>query len=560
MNVLKWILTLLLLTLVGCGGGTAASYPPLPTLAATLDLTAVGRTPLAISQPANAAAATNDPAEISTEVVIAPTTAPTATAEGGEWCGGRFLSVLFADAPVGERLAADESGHVYRFNGAQEQFVTLELTRSSGDIDPIVALCAPDGRLLALDDDSGGETNALLRAVRLPEDGEYTVRVSGSAQGGAYRLTLFVNSAPQIPTPTALPISPTPDKLSITPTLAQAVRNTPLELSIPVVSAIERPGDIFQHVLFAAAGEIISVGVRPQSGSSLLPLVEIFGPSGELVASGTWQDASSDGKALIPLLAISNTGAYIVIVSGDDGSTGAYTVSYGRGAGHEDVRRGRADADVDYPAALAERGLRDVWALDLNTGDTITAAVNTSSPVFTPVLEITADNAPDTLAIAAAAESPAGGREARINSFTAPVAGRYELRITAASAGSPGDYVLRWSRVVNAPTATTPPRRLALFSFKGTVLPQQYTVVPFQGLNGQRLEISVIGDDNLDTALTLLDAQGRLIAQDDDSGGNLNPRMTVRLLEDGGYYVLVSSYAAVSGTFTLLAEELIDAE
>lgn len=539
------LLLFFLATLYGAACSSAQPLPPLPTLAPTLDLT----------QPflrAEVTAENTAPAlafeAATTEAVSSP------TPQGGEMCAGRFISVLFADSPVGTRMAADEEPHLYRFNGGAGQFITLELLRVSGDFDPFLTLCGPDGTPLAVDDDSGGEQNARLANVRLLQTGEYTVRAAGSALSGAYRLTLYASDAPLLASPTAPAASPTPADLLITPTLAQAVRGTPLQAGIPVLSRINRPGDIFQHSLFAAAGEIITIGIRPLPGSSLLPRVEVFGPSGELEASGNWQDASTGGKALIPMLTISNTGAYIVIVSGDNDSTGEYTVSFGRGAAHEDVLRGLAEADEAYSVELAERGLRDVWWVDLNAGDTITVSVTAGSPVFDPLLEVVQR---ETETLVAIDDNGGGERDARVNSLTAPATGRYELRVTGAGAGSRGAYTLRWSRLNHAPSATPAPQRVTVFTIDDSVPDGQYAMFPFQGRSGQRLEIRITGANGFDTVAALIAPGGTIIAQDDDSGGALNPYMEVRLPVDGTYYVRINGYGLSGGTFMLLVEELI---
>lgn len=48
---------------------------------------------------------------------------------------------------------------------------------------------------------------------------------------------------------------------------------------------------------------------------------------------------------------------------------------------------------------------------------------------------------------------------------------------------------------------------------------------------------------DFDTYLLLVDSEGNLIAEDDDSGGNLNSRIEVQLEETGIYYVIVNVFA-----------------
>src|SRR3712207_6774167 len=68
----------------------------------------------------------------------------------------------------------------------------LYTTRNLGSrLDPLIELLAPDGLLLARDDDSGGGLNAFVQGV-LPQDGTYTVTIRTAREdcGGEYTLML----------------------------------------------------------------------------------------------------------------------------------------------------------------------------------------------------------------------------------------------------------------------------------------------------------------------------------------------------------------------------------
>ena len=55
-----------------------------------------------------------------------------------------------------------------------------------------------------------------------------------------------------------------------------------------------------------------------------------------------------------------------------------------------------------------------------------------------------------------------------------------------------------------------------------------------------------------DNFLRLENAQGQQLAQDDDSGGNLNARISFRAPQDGWYRIIVTTYApGASGSYTL---------
>src|SRR5581483_2704550 len=80
----------------------------------------------------------------------------------------------------------------WTFTGEQGNELILYLPRNVGSrLDPFIELQAPDGQLLARDDDSGGGLNSFLQGV-LPQGGTYTLRVSSAREdcGGEYRLSV----------------------------------------------------------------------------------------------------------------------------------------------------------------------------------------------------------------------------------------------------------------------------------------------------------------------------------------------------------------------------------
>ena len=74
----------------------------------------------------------------------------------------------------------------YVFYGEAGQRVQIRVRAQPGSLfDPVAALIAPDGSVLAEGDDSAGTLNPDFFAV-LPEDGSYTVRVNGYLSAGSF--------------------------------------------------------------------------------------------------------------------------------------------------------------------------------------------------------------------------------------------------------------------------------------------------------------------------------------------------------------------------------------
>ncbi|MFW5772295.1 MAG: PPC domain-containing protein [Phototrophicaceae bacterium] len=83
----------------------------------------------------------------------------------------------------------------YRFEGQQNDIISISLERLTGDLDSLVVLADSRLRELAQDDDSGGSQNALIDGYLLPADGTYYIiatrydREQGRTSG-RYRLRL----------------------------------------------------------------------------------------------------------------------------------------------------------------------------------------------------------------------------------------------------------------------------------------------------------------------------------------------------------------------------------
>ncbi|MDX2137856.1 MAG: hypothetical protein SF123_07145, partial [Chloroflexota bacterium] len=74
-------------------------------------------------------------------------------------------------------LAAGET-RTYVFQGMAGQQVRIYVEATSGGLDPLAVLLAPDGTAIAQGDDSDGSLNPRFEAV-LPADGTYTLQLRG---------------------------------------------------------------------------------------------------------------------------------------------------------------------------------------------------------------------------------------------------------------------------------------------------------------------------------------------------------------------------------------------
>lgn len=87
----------------------------------------------------------------------------------------------------------------YRAVLAGDSALTVRLNRVNGDIDPVLVLEDESGAVLASDDESGGDGNALIDKLTLTEPGTVVIVVSsyGDDTTGEFELVVDINSEPQ---------------------------------------------------------------------------------------------------------------------------------------------------------------------------------------------------------------------------------------------------------------------------------------------------------------------------------------------------------------------------
>src|SRR5690606_16827594 len=402
---------------------------------------------------------------------------------------GVFIANLENGSPQTETfLRGPVQPHVYTFDGRAGDYITVRMARLSGTVDPALWLYGPDGEALAVDHNSGDNRTALLRNIPLRQTGQYSVQADGGGGPGDYEISLMGDGRPVPVTPTIIvqpTITPALPAINLTP--AAAVPDGVLEPYTPVIGSLSRPGAVNRHIIEVEQNNFVSISVRrPQPDSRLRPVVEIFDPAGAQIGAASGR-SSNTGEALIQLLQIPETGAYSIFVRAEGSDTGEYIITYGQDTFYENVPRGPTLADTPYDSQIVRRGARDVWDVLLNAGDAITIAASPLNAALDPVIEL---YAPDG-SLVASDDNSGGFPNALINQARAPISGLYRLYVSSSGGGTTGPYRLIWRYINLAPTPTSDPPRILLFTVEDGVAAGEYAFYPFQGTAGQRVRIHV---------------------------------------------------------------------
>lgn len=464
-------------------------------------------------------------------------------------------------------ITAGDEVHLWTFEGTAGQIVTLRGQALSAGFDPVISLFGPDRAELAKDDNSGGgptARDAQIGGFALPVRGAYYVQVWGNGRIGDYALSLTegVPLATSIPTPrptftpppgpTALPtLTATPYAVSQADATFQQA-----QIGQPIAGQISQPDQADRLAVFGPAGAVISVGMFPETGSTLIPTFEIYAPDGEQVGTATGRgladpNAGADvaaGGALFSGYTLPATGAYIIFARGAQGTTGAYSLVVGDSWTLREVGGGQARLNMTYRGALLRAGDRETWTIDLPQNATFYVEAAPEQPDFNPVIEVIA---PDGAQIAAVRGGPGG--TAVVQGVVTPAPGKYKVRITAFLNESIGSYLLS-ARVLNVqPTPTFGP---VTQSHEVTVSQGERFVMSFNALSGSLLRVEAQALAAFDPVVEVYGPSGRRIAVADDlNADNAAAILQMTLADgDGVYTVRVFGYALMPGAFRLLVQ------
>jgi len=427
--------------------------------------------------------------------------------------------------------------HIWTLDGHRGQRITIDLMAS--EFDPYLVLRDEAGYPIGSDDDSGEGNNARLHVV-LPRDGRYSIVVTAFNEMSRGRYTLAVTSwdVPNAPAPGA---------------------TSSLTIGTPVDGVLE-PGDEiagdgpFQDrwTVDARAGQRLRVDMHSGDFDSYLVLLD---PAGQRIA---YDDDSGEGNDASLGFRAATAGRYTILATSyqDTPQVGAYRLTLSEETGNfadpgavAVLAPGPAqEGRLETGDATGNRGLEDRWTFDGRAGqlariDVISSSFDTYAVLLqngTPLdsnddggegnnsrlTTILPRSGSYTVAVSAYAQGSAGGRYTVQLAFSEPPAGagrveRLQFGRTASGRLEAGDR----------------PR-------SGGGYQDQWE---FDGRQNQNIMLEMRSSD-FDAYLELRDADGNLVAENDDGGDGTNALISARLTRNGRYRVIARSYGEREST------------
>lgn len=196
------------------------------------------------------------------------------------------------DVAMNGEVARRGLGDVWRLFLNAGDTITVAVEARSATFDPAVEVLAPDGTVIASDDNSGGGRNPALNDVTVPEGGAYHVRVTGSQAQSSGVYTVVWRYLSVAPTPTSLP--GTVRIMSVTDEMPpeRVYRTFPFQgelgqrVEIQIIAKDETGLDMVAALIAPDGTEI---ALDDDSGGNLNPLIRA-----ELPMTGTYQVRVND--------------------------------------------------------------------------------------------------------------------------------------------------------------------------------------------------------------------------------------------------------------------------
>jgi hypothetical protein len=425
------------------------------------------------------------------------------------------------ETAMGQVFAAGQSDS-WTFEGTAGERVAVTQDGVRG-WDTLLELIAPDGNREDVDDDGGYELNSWLTR-RLGQSGTYTVvarPLSSEGCTGDYVVMGWLGS---------------PERSD--PNRAAGALGTAAQFTYR--ASLREFGERQSWTFTADQGNELIIYLPRNVGSRLDPFIELQAPDGQLLAR---DDDSGGGLNSFLQGVLPQGGTYTLnVTTAREDCGGEYRLSVERDWGAQSRMRGDLPVGEELSGSLNLDTRRDVWSFPATAGQRVTFTLNT--------------NAPTRLQVASPEGSWEQTRATRGRplglSFEPSQTGTYQA-VVFVDSSRPVQYDLTlergFGRLINekGPAALGEPIRGEIVFADGRDL---YT---FAGRQGQQVRILMErpGRSQLDPYLELRDPTGRTIAEDDDSGGELNSLVQIPLPANGQYTVVARGLGDTAGPYAL---------
>lgn len=475
---------------------------------------------------------------------ICAQTCTTTTITAGSTVNGN-LTDTDCNAPHRSTSKAD----LYTFTGTAGQRVTIAMEDREirGFVDPYLILTGPTGNIVnnpGLDDDRGGNGNALISDLLLSSSGTYTIEATAyhSTDRGAYALALTVTGSGTDNAAFVANIT-IPDNTQMTPgqhfTKTWRLRNTG--------STIWSSSYTLAFVSGPQMSAPNSVGVASAVPNSIIDVsVPMIAPSTPGTYQGFWRMKNPSGQSFGTQIWVQ------IIVVGGSGGCSPISIAVG-----SSVNGTLSDTDCNAPHRTASKA--DLYTFQGTAGQRVTVSMSSSAIdsyliLIGPSGAIINDPSGD--------DDRGGNRNALISNVLLSSTGTYSIEATAYNASDRGAYLLTLtlgSAICNPTAIASGPTLNASLTESDCSAPHRSTskadLYTFTATAGQHVTIAQ-RSTTIDSYLILVGPTGNIVNSpdlDDDAGGGRDALINDLSLPSSGTYTIEATAFNSSdrGSYTL---------
>ena len=432
-------------------------------------------------------------------------------------------------------LDAENPRDVFFVDGLRGEVIRFELTAADGDLDPILAVFDDVGQL-ALFRDDGASASGVTHDLTMQRTGRYFVVAgrfgySHGTTSGRYELRMTRKGV-------------------------LSERGSTLRYGDSVIGTISDTSAEVYYTIQAEQGDILTISMVRSSGT-LDPYLRVVDSDRFVIAENDDQPGAETRNARIDGLIIQRSGAYIIMATRYDDSSGSFVLSVDEAQGSGQGITPQAPLPIAFgdtrSASLSAAQFERFYAFEAAENDLITISMargesgNLDSYLYLTDSEFTP---------LAEDDDSGDGQNAKIIDYRIPAAGKYHIIATRFDGNigtTSGDYRLSLE-LLDDPFVDVPPGAISLelgASVAGRISADNPAdTYAFYGRQGDIVSISMTRvDGNLDALLELLNSAQEVLTRNDDRAANDQNALInhFTLPATGTYYIRARRYAGTDG-------------
>lgn len=426
---------------------------------------------------------------------------------------------------------------MYYFDGLRGEVIGITLAATSGDLDPVLLVLDANGNIIASADDSRSGRDIVIDALNIPTSNRYYVVVGRFGFGLGSTTGNF--------------------DLDVERIGVSSASGSALRYGDSIINNITDMTPQLFYSFRATRGDIVNITMQRNSGD-LDAYLQVVDSNAFVIADN--DDVPGSGlDAQITGLVIQESGTYIIKATRYGEATGPSSGQFiltlqeaaNSGFGNSPQTAIPLLVNQVQNGELTTDNYTQYYTFEARQNDLVTINMERLRGSVDAFLVLADSNLNELIND----DDGGGGQNAKISNFLIPADGTYYVlatRFDRETGTTAGEYRLELQSLGNAFDGV--PADVQRISYGTTITGRIDEVTPqitfaFWGTEGDAVTVSLNrGDGDLDPIVSIVDSNGNVVAQDDDSGGGKNSRIARYVLPRTSiYYIRAARFSGTDG-------------